>query len=253
MPHCVLRFYAELNVFVPHAHRQADWTQPLAGHRSILHLIEDCGVPHTEVALILRNGARASGEETVEDGDRISVYPAFEGIATSGGLSFHNSGPRPLRFVADAHLGELARRLRLLGFDTLWFNDVGDPELARLSHQQERVLLTRDRKLLMRREVDLGCYVHPRSTDEQMRYLLQRYQLCDEINPFTRCTVCNGRIVAANATAVRDIVPPGVFAVFDRFWSCVDCGKVYWQGSHWESMSQFVAAVCPDAFRRIEH
>ncbi len=86
-----------------------------------------------------------------------------------------------------------------------------------------------------------------------MRYLLQRYQLCDEIHPFTRCTVCNGRIVAANATAVRDIVPPGVFAVFDRFWSCVDCGKVYWQGSHWESMSQFVAAVCPDASPQIEH
>ena len=138
MAYATLRFYAELNDFLPAQRRQRDWTLAFEPPAPARHLIETCGVPHTEVELILREGASIGLETPVGDGDRLAVYPMFESCDVRPLLRLRPRPLRRLRFLADAHLGALARRLRMLGFDTIWHNDLGDGPLARLAVLEHR-------------------------------------------------------------------------------------------------------------------
>jgi len=149
-------------------------------------------------------------------------------------------------FLADAHLGALARQLRLLGFDTLWLNDLGDAGLVTLARREGRILLTRDRRLLMGPKVTQGCFIDPITPREQLAYLLARLQLCPEITPFTRCSLCNGRLEERLPMEVRSLVPPRVLASQEAFWQCQGCQQLYWQGSHWQAMCRRIQALCPD-------
>lgn len=247
MSEVTLRFYAELNDFLPPARRQRDWRRPLGAPAPVRHLIEVCGVPHTEVELILRDGESIDLETAVGHGQRIAVYPMFEAFDVQPVLRVRPRPMRETRFLADAHLGALARRLRMLGFDTLWHNDLGDLELAALAGREHRVLLSRDRRLLMHRSVSHGCYLRPGSTRAQLAYLVERLQLCRAIRPFSRCIACNGVLLPVESGAVRTRVPPAVRRSHDAYWCCQDCGRVYWRGSHWQAMCRQVAEICPGA------
>ncbi len=245
MATATLRFYAELNDFLPVPRRQRDWTLAFAPPVPARHLIETCGVPHTEVELILRDGESIGLETPVAEGDRLAVYPMFEAFDVRPLLRLR---PRPLRrprFLADAHLGALARRLRMLGFDTLWHNDLGDGPLARLAADEHRILLTRDRQLLMRREVTHGCYLRSSSLRAQLDELVRRLDLCAEIAPFTRCTVCNGTLMGAEPADLQSAVPPAVYRRHREYWRCGSCGRLYWRGSHWVAMRRQIESICP--------
>ena len=116
MPQATFRFYAELNDFLPQERRHVDFDSTFDGHETVKHLIETMGVPHTEVDLILVNGESLGFDYQVRDGDRISVYPVFEGMNIK---AVSRVRPKPLRqprFVLDNHLGKLATYLRLLVF-----------------------------------------------------------------------------------------------------------------------------------------
>jgi uncharacterized protein with PIN domain len=242
-----LRFYAELNDFLPPERRARDWSLACEAHTPIRHLIEGCGVPHTEVELILRNGESIDLEARVADGDRIAVYPMFEAFDVRPLLRLR---PAPLRrpcFLADAHFGALARGLRMLGFDTLWHNDLGDAALVRLAMEQRRILLTRDRRLLMRRGVTHGCYVPQGPTDAQLAALLQRLQLCGNVAPFTRCIACNDVLAPFPAVAAQELVPPAVAERHRSYWRCPGCNRIYWKGTHWQAMCQRIETLCPGA------
>jgi len=210
----------------------------------VRHLIELAGVPHTEVELILLNGISVGLETGVTDGDRLAAYPMFEAFDVHRELRLRPEPLRQPRFVADAHLGRLARDLRMLGFDTLWFNDIGDAELVRISVDERRIVLSRDRQLLMRQALTHGCFVRPGSTWQQLKALVTRLQLCEAIAPFTRCIACNETVVAIAPMDVRDQVPAGVIARHDAFWRCGGCGRVYWRGSHWQAMQRRISAIC---------
>lgn len=245
MATATLRFYAELNDFLPVPRRQRDWTLAFAPPVPARHLIETCGVPHTEVELILRDGESIGLETPVAEGDRLAVYPMFEAFDVRPVLRLR---PRPLRrprFLADAHLGALARRLRMLGFDTLWHNDLGDGPLARLAADEHRILLTRDRQLLMRREVTHGCYLRSSFLRAQLDELVRRLDLCAEIAPFTRCTVCNGTLMGAEPADLQSAVPPAVYRRHREYWRCGSCGRLYWRGSHWVAMRRQIESICP--------
>lgn len=242
-----LRFYAELNDFLPPERRQRDWELAFQPPAPARHLIETCGVPHTEVELILRGGESIGLDTPLESGDRLAVFPVFQSFDVRPLLRLRLRPLRRPRFVADAHLGALARRLRLLGFDTLWHNDLGGAALARLASDEGRILLTRDRQLLMRQAVTRGCYLHATVVTAQLAELIQRLQLCTEIAPFTRCTLCNGFLDPTPTESVADEVPPRVREWHREYWRCLGCGRVYWKGSHWQAMGRQVAALCPGA------
>ncbi len=246
MPQVVLRFYAELNDFLPRDRRQVPFAHTFAGRRSVKDLIESLGVPHTEVDLILVKGVSVDFTYLPQEGDQISVYPVFEAVDITPLVRLR---PHPLRepkFVLDAHLGKLASHLRLMGFDTLYQNDYADETLAQVSETEKRLLLTKDRGLLKRRQVTHGYLVRGTDPELQLREVLSRFDLFDAVRPFTRCLNCNGSLEPVDKAAVAELLPPDISEGGSQFRRCAGCGKVYWRGSHYDHLSRFVEAVLAD-------
>jgi len=237
------RFYEELNDFLPPSQRKRDIPLAFEPPVPVRHLIETLGVPHTEVELILVDGHSVGLEQRLEGDERISVYPQFETLDVTPLLRIRDRPLRDTRFIADAHLGKLARYLRLLGFDTLYRNDMGDDQLVRCAENERRILLTRDRSLLMRRDLSRGCYVRQQPLRAQIANLLRRLDLYRSIRPFTRCMCCNGRLHEVPKEEVMALLPAGARMAFDTFWRCESCGRVYWKGSHYDRLKAFVSSL----------
>ncbi len=236
MPAVSIRFYAELGDFLPASRRQIAFAHAVRDHVSVKDLIESLGVPHTEVDLVLVNGESVDFSYRVQDGDRISVYPVFESLDITPLL-------REPRFVLDTHLGKLAGYLRLLGFDTLYRNDYPDPLLVQISHQEHRILLTRDRGVLKHRLVTHGYYVWETAPLRQAVEVLRRFDLAGAITPFRRCMRCNGLLEPVAKDRVVDRLLPKTRQYYDEFQQCAGCGRVYWKGSHHERMRGLVESV----------
>ena len=143
--------------------------------------------------------------------------------------------------MLDTHLGQLASYLRLLGFDTLYRNDYDDPELAWISHEDGRLLLTKDRGLLKRKIVSRGYCVRETDPELQMLEVVERFELRGQFAPFKHCLRCNGLIERVAKSAVIDRLPADTRRYYDEFRTCSDCGQVYWKGSHYERMRAFLA------------
>jgi len=241
MPGCVqIRFYAELNDFLPALQRQVTFQDCFKQAGSIKDMIENLGVPHTEIDLILINGESVGFSYLVKGDDCISVYPVFESLDVS---HVHCKPLRRTGFVLDTHLGRLAAYLRMLGLDTLYRNDYDDPSLANISVAEERILLTRDIKLLMRKQITHGYFVRNIQPLQQLLEILSRFDLFKAQKPFSRCTHCNGEIRAVDKQAIASQLLPRTSAFYNEFWQCTQCQKIYWKGSHYQRMQQFIAAL----------
>jgi len=240
------RFYAELNDLLPPAKRQVTFTHFFEDRVSIKDMTESLGVPHTEVDLILVNGESVDFSYLVQDGDRISIYPVFESIDITPLVRVRPQPLREARFVLDTHLGRLARYLRMLGFDTFYRNDYSDEELARISSEEHRILLTRDSGLLKRSVVTHGYWISESAPRRQLLQLLQRFDLFGAIAPFARCLRCNDLLQPAPKEVVLDRLLPMTEQMYDEFHICPECGRIYWQGSHYRRMQQFIARLRED-------
>ena len=242
------RFYEELNDFLAPAKRRQPFHYRCAHHATVKHAVEALGVPHTEVELILVNGESVDFSHVVADGDRISVYPQFEALDVTPLLRVRARPLRNPRFIADAHLGALAKYLRALGFDTLYRNDYRDQEVAALAAAERRIVLSRDRALLMRKDITHGCYVRATRPLAQLEEILARIDLFGAVAPFTRCLVCNAPLrPLPQADAVRR-VPRDAARLYDEFSTCAACDRVYWAGSH----TRRLGAVLDKALQRFQ-
>jgi uncharacterized protein len=241
-----LRFHGSLNDFLPARRRDTPIPVTFTECPGIRDAIAALGVPHPEVDLILANDRPVGFGHRLGAGERIEVFgldrradgrPEDAGLAGRPGLI--PTAPSPPRFVLDGHLGRLARYLRMLGFDTLYDNLAEDPALARISAEQERILLTRDRGLLKRSIVRLGYLVRDDDPRRQLAEIVGRYRLAGAAVPFSRCVRCNGVIEPVTKAEVRDRLAgePRTLAHFDSFGRCADCRAIYWPGSHYERMS----------------
>lgn len=139
-----------------------------------------------------------------------------------------------MKFIADGMLGRLATWLRLLGYDTLYLPRADDPELARVARAQDRVLLTRDVELTRRRGVR-HLLIASEKVSEQVEQVFRAFDLSVRA-AFSRCAECNQRLEIVSKESVREQVPPYVFSTQERFQRCVNCGRVYWRGTHWARM-----------------
>jgi uncharacterized protein len=243
MPTAHFRFYEELNDFLPPSRRKVDFEHQFAGRPAVKDVIEAVGVPHTEVDLILVDGESVHFSCPLADSARVSVFPMFEALDVTPLLRLR---PRPLRtsrFVLDAHLGGLARYLRLLGFDTWYRNDYDDLMLARISQLESRILLTRDRGLLKRSAVTHGYYIRDTQPLHQAREVLKRFDLYRATRPFQRCLHCNGLLKEVSKEEILDRLEPNTRRYFDQFWRCENCQRIYWRGSHYERMQHLVQAL----------
>jgi uncharacterized protein with PIN domain len=237
------RFYEELNDFLPRERRGRTFTTQCARAATTKHMIEALGVPHTEVELVLVNGESAGFDRLLAEDDRVAVYPKFERFDISPLLRVRERPLRRLRFVADAHLGGLARLLRMAGFDTLYDNNFQDDVIEAIAEAEDRVVLTRDRELLKRRTITHGCYVHSLKAAQQLRELVDRLDLAASIKPFTLCLHCNAPLRDVDKDSVRDQLPPSVRELHHEFNTCDVCRRVFWKGSHWKRMTTLLACA----------
>ena len=226
------RFYGELNDFLKPDRRQRAVPYRFDGHPGIKDPIEALGVPHVEVDLIVVNGESVGFGYQLRDGDRVAVYPAFAGLDVSSAVKLREKPLRKVAFVVDVNLGRLARLLRLLGFDALFSNAYADDEIVRISEEQERIALTRDRRLLFAKAVAHGYWVRSVWPRRQVDEVVRRFDLAGLVRPFSRCADCNGLIEPVAKEQVEARLEPKTKKYFDRFHRCRACGKVYWEGSH---------------------
>jgi uncharacterized protein with PIN domain len=143
------------------------------------------------------------------------------------------------RFLVDSMLGTLAKWLRILGFDTTYYTHIDDNELVRLCRAERRILLTRDRELTARRNLQ-SLYVESQALEEQLAQVLRAFELHDG-KAFSRCPVCNTLLVEVARDQAWGQVPSYVFAVHDRFSLCPACDHFYWRGTHWQRMRKKLA------------
>lgn len=235
------RFYGELNDFLPQERRGREYCALCARAATAKHMVEALGVPHTEVATVLVNGEASGLDKMLQHGDVLSVY---QHGSTPDGVELPSlSAPPPgrARFIADAHLGGLARMLRMAGFDTLYDHQLDDPDIAAIAEQQHRIVLTRDRDLLKRRNVAHGCYVRALKAPQQLKEIMERLGLQAQAAPFTLCLHCNVPLQPVAKTCVEHALPPAVRAAQHAFMRCNACGGIFWQGSHWKRMCAVLA------------
>jgi hypothetical protein len=235
------RFHGALATFIAPARRGRVFEVRCATDASIKHVIEALGVPHTEVGTLRVDGRPARLDGRLRPGERVKVHP-------HSALRRAPCPSLPPRFVADAHLGGLARLLRLAGFDTLYDNRIEDAALVATALREQRIVLTRDRELLKRRDVAEGCFVHALAPEHQAVEILRRLGLASHARPFSRCLECNAALQeAVSPAAAEHRVPPAVRARHTRFSACPGCGRVYWEGSHWTHMRARIDAVLAQA------
>jgi uncharacterized protein len=217
-------FDPALSPFLETARRGHAFDYDCARAATLKNAIEALGVPHTEVGALRVNGEPATLQRIVREGDYVEVETT-------------QSGSDPdLRFVADAHLGGLARFLRMLGFDTLHRNAFSDEEIRRLAETEGRIVLTRDRELLKCREIARGAYVRALKPEAQLREVAGRYGLEGNARPFSLCLGCNVPLQPVERSAVAGRVPPAVLELHEHFVRCPGCNGVYWPGSHYRRM-----------------
>lgn len=240
------RFHHELNDFLPPQRRAVEFSVRCARNATTKHMIEALGVPHTEVELILVQDEPAGLDRLLRDGDRVAVYPGRDARGLTSHAQLRDWPAGPMRFVADAHLGGLARLLRMAGFDTVYRNDWQDRQIVDLAIQEGRIVLTRDRDLLMRRDLSHGCYLHALKPRQQLIEIIQRLNLSAQVRPFSRCLECNAPLQAIDKSEVAPRLPPGVQQSQHHFTCCKLCGRIFWPGSHWQRMRRLLdSAIGP--------
>lgn len=237
------RFYAELNDFLPPSQQHTTFQHRYRGNPAVKDIIEALGPPHTEIELILVNGMAVGFDHALQHGDRVSAYPRFRSLDITTLMNVRPPQLQTMRFVLDSHLGRLAAYMRMLGFDSLYWNRAGDEHLARISHQQRRILLTRDRGLLKRNAVTYGYCVRQNHPRDQLHEVVDHFDLKEGIQPFKRCMRCNGILQEVEKETVMESLPEGVRASYEDFRHCPGCGRVYWRGSHFARMQQLIEGV----------
>jgi uncharacterized protein with PIN domain len=224
-------YLADLNDFLTRNRKNTSFDLEFEPHQSLKHLIESTGVPHTEFGLVTVNGEAVDSSNRLHEGDQVTVYPANSPLDGE------------VCFILDNHLGQLATYLRMLGFDCLYRNDYQDEELARVSVEEDRVLLTRDRRLLMRKVIRRGYCIHQTDPRLQTAEVLRRFNLIGRVKPFQRCLRCNSPLEVISKQDVIDRLEPLTKKYYEEFRICPSCKQVYWKGSHYENMQQLISAL----------
>ena len=224
-----LRLAGDLAMFTPARWRSGVVEIGYDGTSSLGHLVESVGVPLPEVGALWVGGRLVPLSARVSDGAGVDVDPMPRP---------QRLGEWPPRFLLDVHLGSLARRLRVVGVDAAYVPGADDKALVSTAVDEGRVLLTKDRALLMRRALPAGAYVRGSRADDQLADVLSRFD--PPLQPFRRCPACNGRLADVPKSVVESGLEPGTRRSYNEFAQCAGCGRVYWRGAHSRHLDEVV-------------
>lgn len=238
--HTTFRFYEELNDFLPPERRKVAFDYAFNGTPAVKDSIEAIGVPHPEVDLILIDDVSVGFDHLLTGGERVAVYPVFERLDIAPLTRLRPEPLREPRFVLDVHLGKLARYLRLLGFDTIYDRSYVDATIVTISVEEQRLILTRDKGLLKHTDVTRGYWLRNIQPRLQIAEVVEVLDLHRLMRAFSRCMVCNHILETVDEAGVRDALPPGLRGQFERVSRCPGCERLYWRGSHYDRLVDFV-------------
>ena len=231
MSTAIFRFHGRLRDFLPRDQRDKSIIVQFRGRQSIKHLAESLGAPHPEIGQVQVNGQEGSVNDIAQDGDQVELHP------------IENGCPVAPRFLLDCHLGRLTAHLRMLGFDCLYQNDFDDPRMTDIVVEEGRILLTRDRHLLMRKVIQHGYCLRSLDTLEQLAEVLQRFELTEAVQPFHRCIRCNHPLEPVEKDVVIERLEPLTKLYFEEFHICPACKQIYWKGSHFDRMQKLIEKI----------
>ncbi len=147
-----------------------------------------------------------------------------------------------IKFFADNNVGKLAKWLRMMGYDTRFFNGSDDSHMVAVALAEGRVILTRDTQIMRRRVVTSGqlkaILIQGDKPEQQMRQVIDSLNLDCQFRPFTICLECNQPLLPRSKEQVKDLVPPYVFQTQVKYVECPTCHRIYWRGTHWQAMTE---------------
>ncbi|SIR03955.1 Mut7-C RNAse domain-containing protein [Halanaerobium kushneri] len=248
-----LRFYGYLNKFI-----SVDQSKNLGliddryylhnyrGRQTIKDRIESIGVPHSEIALILKNGRPVNFSYLVQPEDFFSIYPYFYNFELQETKKLLPEYPGKPKFILDVHLGRLARYLRRFGFDTAYRNDYLDRQIVEISIKEKRIILSRDLGLLMRKRVKWASFIRDDDPQKQLKEVFDRYSLSNYYQGESRCVNCNGELKKVDKKKIVERLEPKTKKYYNDFRYCSKCDKIYWRGSHYEKTEKLLEKIAPD-------
>ena len=147
------------------------------------------------------------------------------------------------KFIADEMLGRLAKWLRAIGYDTVYYDGGGDAALVQRALEEDRIILTKDSHLVKRKLARKSLLVRSDQPRDQLRQVVKELGLDVEGNLFTRCLMCNRELVSVGKEDVREKVPIYTHLTQNKFYECPSCGRVYWPGTHKDSMLEVIGSI----------
>ena len=236
MNSAAIRFYEELNDFLPAEKKKKRFKVNFHGNPSVRDLIESLGIHHAEIDLILLNGKSVNFKQKVTNGDDISVYPVFESFDIT---DVQRLRPAPLRcpkFILDIHLGKLAKLMRMVGLNTYYQKDLSDDKIIKISLSNSRTILTRDTEILKQKRVTHGYFIRTVKPEKQIVEVISRFDLLKVLKPFSRCIECNTELEWVDKAEIFHRLPEQVRTNYNEFKVCGKCDKLFWEESHYKKM-----------------
>ena len=141
-----------------------------------------------------------------------------------------------MKFAVDCMLGKLAKWLKILGFDTVFFSKIEDNALLSLARKEKRILLTKDNAMLEKAKDIHSLYIESENWREQIVQVLDVFKLEPKVHPYSRCIECNIPLKNLDHSQAKNLVTPFVYEHADGFAVCPRCGRVFWRGTHFKDM-----------------
>ena len=210
---------------------------------SIKDVVESLGIPHPVIGSLIVNGDEVDFDYILRDSDNVEVKPLAAPLDPCVPTLLRPQALERISFLVDVNAGKLAQYLRMLGFDTIYGNDLRDSRLAEMAQAQERILLTRDVSLLKRKIITHGYLLRENSPRKQLVEIVRLYDLGNRIKPLTRCISCNGILVPVDKGDIMDRLEPLTKKYYNSFRICEACGKIYWPGTHHEKIHVFIDKI----------
>ena len=207
---------------------------------SIKDVIESLGIPHPVIGSLIVNGQEVGFDYILLDNDAVEVTPLTPPANPFIPTILRPEALEKITFIVDVNAGRLALFLRMLGFDTMYGNDIRSERLAEIAQSGNRILLTRDTTLLKRKIIMHGYLLREQKPDRQLIEVVRLYDLSSKIKPLSRCIPCNGLLVPVRKEIIIDRLEPLTKKYYHSFHICEKCKKIYWPGSHQEKINTFI-------------
>jgi len=213
----------------------------LTRQASVKDIIEALGVPHTEVGRLTVAGRELSFAALGAENDRLDVYPLCPPVDVLTPTLLRPEPLASITFAVDMNVGKLATLLRMAGFDTFYRNYISDSELIEVAVREKRIVLSKDRDLLKRKDVVFGYLVREIYPEKQLAEIVHLFGLKEQFKPLSRCLRCNALLQPVEKRRILNRLEPLTQTYYHAFHRCPCCDRIYWPGTHRDTMLLMLA------------